>query len=66
MSITTVYKIHKANLCISMNMDRVLSIYNLLKKEKKKERFDIILEPLQAIMQLALLSFCPKGFLHTC
>jgi len=61
MSITTVYKIHKANLCISMNMDRVLSIYNLLKKEKKKERFDIILEPLQAIMQLALLSFCPKG-----
>lgn len=27
----------------------------------KKERFDIILEPLQAILQLACLSFCPKG-----
>ena len=28
---------------------------------KKKERFEMILEPLQAILQLALLSFCPKG-----
>jgi hypothetical protein len=28
---------------------------------KKKERFDIILEPLQAITQLALLAFCPIG-----
>jgi hypothetical protein len=28
---------------------------------KKKERFDIILEPFQAITQLALLSFCPIG-----
>ena len=27
----------------------------------KKERFDIILEPLQAILQLACLSFCPIG-----
>ena len=38
-----------------------MSIYNLFKRDKKKERFDIILEPLQAITQLALLSFCPKG-----
>ena len=28
---------------------------------KKKERFEIILEPLQAIIQLAILSFCPTG-----
>lgn len=28
---------------------------------KKKERFDIILEPLQAIIQLALMRFCPIG-----
>ena len=42
-------------------MDKVLQLYNLFKKDKKKERFDIILEPLQAITQLALLSFCPKG-----
>ena len=42
-------------------MEKVLYIYNLFKADKKKERFDIILEPLQAITQLALLSFCPKG-----
>jgi hypothetical protein len=42
-------------------MEKIVQFYNLFKKEKKKERFDIILEPLQAITQLALLSFCPKG-----
>ncbi len=42
-------------------MDSILSVYNLFKRDKKKERFDIILEPLQAITQLALLSFCPRG-----
>jgi len=42
-------------------MDTFISLYNLFKKDKKKERFDIILEPLQALVQLALLSFCPQG-----
>lgn len=42
-------------------METIFQLYNLFKKDKKKERFDIILEPLQAITQLALLSFCPKG-----
>ena len=42
-------------------MNTVLQFYSLMKTEKKKERFDIILEPLQAVTQLALLSFCPKG-----
>jgi hypothetical protein len=42
-------------------MNTVIHVYNLMKSEKKKERFDIILEPLQAVTQLALLSFCPKG-----
>ena len=42
-------------------MNTILQFYNLMKSEKKKERFDIILEPLQAVTQLALLSFCPKG-----
>jgi hypothetical protein len=42
-------------------METLFQIYNLFKKDKKKERFDIILEPLQAVTQLALLSFCPKG-----
>ena len=36
-------------------------IYNFLKTDKKKERFDIILEPLQSITQLALMAFCPCG-----
>ena len=42
-------------------MNTFFQCYNLMKSEKKKERFDIILEPLQAVTQLALLSFCPKG-----
>ena len=42
-------------------MNTFINVYNLMKSEKKKERFDIILEPLQAVTQLALLSFCPKG-----
>jgi hypothetical protein len=42
-------------------MESLLSLYNLFKRDKKKERFDIILEPLQAMTQLALLSFCPRG-----
>ena len=42
-------------------MNTFVQLYNLIKHEKKKERFEIILEPLQAVTQLALLSFCPKG-----
>ena len=42
-------------------MDKLISFYNLFKTDKRKERFDIILEPLQAITQLALLAFCPYG-----
>ena len=42
-------------------MESLLSLYSLFKKDKKKERFDIILEPMQAMIQLALLSFCPRG-----
>ena len=32
-----------------------------LSNSKKKERYETILEPMQAILQLALLSFCPTG-----
>ncbi len=42
-------------------MDKLLSFYNFFKTDKRKERFDIILEPLQAITQLALMAFCPYG-----
>lgn len=42
-------------------MNALLNIYNLFKKDHRKERFDIILEPLQAMTQLAFLSFYPIG-----
>ena len=40
--------------------ENIKLLYNTF-KTKKKERFDIILEPLQTITQLALLKFCPIG-----
>ena len=42
-------------------MDKALTLYNIVRSDKRKERFDIILEPMQAVIQLALLSFCPPG-----
>ena len=42
-------------------MDKIVTLYNFFKAEKKKERFDIILEPLQALTQLSALAFCPIG-----
>lgn len=42
-------------------MDKAYSLYSIVKKDKRKERFDIILEPMQAIIQLALMAFCPLG-----
>jgi hypothetical protein len=42
-------------------MDTLLNLYSLFVKDKGKERFEIILEPMQAMTQLALMSFCPKG-----
>ena len=42
-------------------MDKIIYFYNFFKTDKRKERFDIILEPLQAITQLALMAFCPYG-----
>ena len=42
-------------------MDTAISLYNLFKSDKRKERFDIILEPMQALIQLSLMAFCPYG-----
>lgn len=42
-------------------MDTLINLFNLVKTDNKKERFDIILEPLQAMTQLAFLSFYPNG-----
>jgi hypothetical protein len=36
-------------------------IYSTLKTKRKKERFETILEPLQAILQISYLSFAPIG-----
>jgi len=42
-------------------MEALLNLYSLFKKDYRKERFDIILEPLQAMTQLAFLAFYPIG-----
>jgi len=39
----------------------VKNIFGLLSSTKKKEKLDFILEPLQAMIQLSLLSHCPVG-----
>lgn len=47
-----------------MSLHSLFSIKNvlgLLSSTKKKEKLDFILEPLQAMVQLSLLSFCPVG-----
>ena len=42
-------------------MEAIRTLYLLFFADNKKERFDMILEPLQAITQLALISYCPNG-----
>lgn len=42
-------------------METIKYLFYNFRYEKKKERFEMILEPLQAITQLALLAFCPLG-----
>ena len=42
-------------------MEALKVIYAAVMGDKNKERFEMILEPLQAIIQLALLSYCPIG-----
>jgi len=42
-------------------MEYVIKYISTFFKNDKKERFDMILEPLQAIIQLALMSYCPIG-----
>jgi len=42
-------------------MDGFKLIYNSILQDKRKERFEMILEPLQAMVRLSMLSFCPVG-----
>jgi hypothetical protein len=44
-----------------VDMQTVTTAYSYLSSGKRKERFDVILEPLQAVCQLAFLKFCPTG-----
>lgn len=44
-----------------LNTSNIKSLYNLLVGNKKKEKLDYILEPLQAMIQICFLNFCPIG-----
>ena len=44
-----------------LNAGNLKSLYNLLVGNKKKEKLDYILEPLQAMIQICFLNFCPVG-----
>ena len=44
-----------------LNAGNLKSLYNLLVGNKKKEKLDYILEPLQAMIQICFLNFCPIG-----
>lgn len=44
-----------------LNTGNIKSLYNLLVGNKKKEKLDYILEPLQAMIQICFLNFCPIG-----
>ena len=45
-----------------IGMEGIKIVYKtILNDGKRKERFEMILEPLQSIIQLALISFCPNG-----
>tara|TARA_Y100000389_G_scaffold204425_1_gene256869 strand:- start:1584 stop:2318 length:735 start_codon:yes stop_codon:yes gene_type:complete len=44
-----------------LNPGNIKSLYNLLVGSKKREKLDYILEPLQAMIQICFLNFCPIG-----
>lgn len=46
---------------LSIAPNQLKNIYNSLITSKIKEKKNIILEPIQAMIQLALISFCPVG-----
>ena len=42
-------------------MEGLKALYQVIRSDRRKERYEMILEPFQALTQLALLSFCPVG-----
>ena len=46
---------------IFLKTEQIKSIYNTLSLHKSKDKLDMILEPFQSMVQLALLSVSPSG-----
>lgn len=42
-------------------MEGIKALYHVMRADRRKERYEMILEPFQALVQLSLLSFCPVG-----
>ena len=42
-------------------MESIKALYQVVRSDRRKERYEMILEPFQALVQLSLLSFCPVG-----
>ena len=42
-------------------MEGIKALYQVMRSDRRKERYEMILEPFQALVQLSLLSFCPVG-----
>ena len=42
-------------------MEGIKALYHVMRNDRRKERYEMILEPFQALVQLSLLSFCPVG-----
>ena len=42
-------------------MESLKTLYYMMRADRRKERYEMILEPFQALVQLAMLSFCPVG-----
>ena len=46
---------------LQIAMEAMKAVYGAVRPERQKERFDMLLEPMQAMSQLALLGSCPVG-----
>lgn len=42
-------------------MEGIKTLYYMMRADRRKERYEMILEPFQALVQLAMLAFCPVG-----
>jgi hypothetical protein len=46
---------------IKLSMDALKAVYGAVCSDRPKERYDMLLEPLQAMVQISLLAVCPVG-----